>query len=180
MSAKLICHPNGCATSAVVSDREVIRQFLNQLANLYRATTATGSNASHYWADTGDDCSEYPLSPLAHVPGVLAALWTPYVVPVDASTIGVASYGFTALSKGMMRLTTVAGANGIAMLGGNGTDKLGLFGPSMHIAGIGRPTSLFVRAEARMPIMVPTSSGIVRVVPRLVYVRCGSSPIRLS
>lgn len=172
----LSCRPHGCTESVGVSDNSVINNFLFRLGNLYRATTSAGDSAAQYWADIAVN-SKHPLAPLAHIPGVFAALWTPEVAPATAVTLATAGYGFAALPKNLVHFTTASGARGIATSGSIHATKFGLFGPGVYMAGIGRPLNLFVRATARHPIFLATPAGTVRIVPHLVYVRWGLAPI---
>lgn len=174
----LYCHPHNCSKPATVSNKSSIDRFLFQLGHLYRSTTAAGHNAAQFWADIAVK-SKHPLAPLAHIPGVFAALWTPEVAPTTAVTLATAGYGFVALPKNLAHFTTVAGARGIAASGAINATRFGLFGPGVYAAKIGRPLNLFVRSQARIPIYMSTPAGTVRIIPRLVYVRWGIAPILL-
>lgn len=174
----LSCHLNGCNNPVSVSDKSAINRILFQLGNLYRSTTSAGDNAAQYWAGIAVK-SEHPLAALAHIPGVFAALWTPEVAPTTAVTLATAGYGFAALPKNLVHFTTAAGARGIAASGSINTTRFGLFGPGAYMARTGRPLNLFVRAQARTPIYLSTPAGTARIIPRLVYVRWGTSPILL-
>ena len=174
----LSCYPHGCNKSVNISDKSSIDQALFQLGNLYRVTTAAGDNAAQYWADIAVK-SKHPLAPLANIPGVFAALWTPEVAPATAVTLATAGYGFAALPKNLVHFTTAAGARGIATSGSINATKFGLFGPGTYMAAVGRPLNLFVRAQARTPIFLSTPAGTIRIIPRLVYVRWGLTPIVL-
>ena len=145
---------------------------------MYRATTAAGDNASQYWADIAVK-SEHPLAPLANIPGVFAALWTPEVAPTTAVTLVSAGYGFSALPKKLVHFTTAAGARGIVASGTINSTRFGLFGPGVYMGAIGRPINLFVRAKANIPVLLSTPAGTVRIIPRLVYVRWGIAPVVL-
>ncbi len=170
--------PHGCNKPVIVSNKSAIRRLFFQLGNLYRSTTAAGDNAAQYWADIAVK-SKHPLASLAHIPGVFATLWTPEVAPTTAITLATAGYGFAALPKSLVHFTTVAGARGITSSGTINATRLGLFGPGMYMARTGRPLNLFVRAKARTPIYLPTPAGTIRIIPRLIYVRWGVSPILL-
>lgn len=104
----LSCYPHGCSQSVAVTDKGAIDTLLSRLGNLYRATTHAGDQAAQYWADIAVN-SKHPLAPLAHVPGVFAALWTPEVAPTTAVTLATAGYGFVALPKNLMHFTTASG-----------------------------------------------------------------------
>lgn len=148
------------------------------MTRLYRASTLAGIDAAQYWANIAVS-SKHPLAPLANIPGVFAALWTPEVAPTTALTLATAGYGFAALPKHLVHFTTATGARGIAASGSINATRFGLFGPGTYMASVGRPVNLFVRATARVPILLQTPAGTVRMIPRLVYVRWGLSPIRL-
>lgn len=172
------CFPQGCSRPAQVADNGVIDTLMSRLGNLYRATTQAGDQAAQYWADIAVN-SKHPLAPLAHIPGVFAALWTPDVAPTTAVTLATAGYGFAAMPRSLVHFTTSAGAKGIASSGSINATTFGLFGPGVYMAKSGRPLNLFVRAYARHPIWLPTPAGTVRIIPRLVYVRWGLSPVVL-
>jgi hypothetical protein len=123
--------------------------------------------------------SEHPLAPLANIPGVFAALWTPEVAPATAVTLATAGYGFAALPKNLIHFTTGAGARGIAASGSINATRFGLFGPGVYMTAIGRPLNLFVQATARIPIYLATPAGTIRILPRLIYVRWGMTPVIL-
>jgi hypothetical protein len=176
MSDSLSCAVSGCAKEVQVSEPGIIKNFLYKMATLYRATTASGESASLYWADIVVN-SEHPLAPLAHVPGVFAALWTPETAPQTAVALATAGYGFAALPKNLVHFTTAAGSRGIAATDSINASKFGLFGPGVYMGSVGRPLNLFVRATAKIPIFVKTPAGTVRIIPRLVYVRWGLSPV---
>lgn len=177
-SRTLSCQKNGCANSIVVSDQGVIDSLLSKLSTLYRFTTDSATSSTQFWADIAVQ-SKHPLAPLANVPGVFAALWTPEVAPTTAITLATAGYGFAALPKNLVHFTTAAGARGIATTGTVNASRMGLFGPGVYMASVGRPLNLFIRATARISIALATPAGTVRILPRLVYVRWGSSPIVL-
>jgi hypothetical protein len=180
-SSELSCTSNGCKEPVIVTDKGVINTFLFKLAELYRHTTAAGENAAQYWADIAIN-SEHPLAPLANVPGAFAALWTPDTAPATATVLtipAIRSYGLVALPKNLTHFTTVAGARGIAASKTINATRFGLFGPGVYMTTIGRPVNLFVQATARTPIVLKTPAGTVRIIPRLVYVRWGFSPVVL-
>jgi hypothetical protein len=113
----------------------VLDNFLFQLGNLYRTTTQAGDNAAQYWADIAVT-SKHPLAPMANIPGVFAALWTPKVAPTTAVTLATAGYGFAALPTHMIHFTTAAGSRGIAQTGIINSSRLGLsgiFGPGVYM-----------------------------------------------
>ncbi len=172
------CHINGSCTSENISNKNLIDRFLSQLANLYRSTTEAGSNSTQYWADIAVK-SDHPLAPLAHIPGVFAALWTPDTAPATAITLATAGYGFAALPKNLVHFTTTQGVRSIATSGTIKSTGFGLFGPGVYMTRIGRPLNLFVQAKARTPILLATPKGTARIIPYLVYVRWGVSPIIL-
>ncbi|VAW63984.1 hypothetical protein MNBD_GAMMA08-2233 [hydrothermal vent metagenome] len=174
----LSCIQRFCEEPIDIKNKNKINQFFFQLSNLYRATTMAGHNAAQYWADIAIR-SEHPLAPLAHVPGAFAALWTPEVAPKTALTLATAGYGFIALPKNLVHFTTATGARGIASSRLINSTRFGLFGPGVYAANIGRPINLFVRAQARFPIVLSTPAGMVRIFPKLVYVRWGFSPLLL-
>jgi len=179
MSEKTVsCYVNGCGKPEDVSDQNFVERLLFQLGDLYRSTTLAGDNAAQYWADIAVN-SKHPLAPLAHVPGVFAALWTPNVAPATAITLATAGYGFAALPKSLVHFTTASGARGIAASGSINSTRFGLFGPGAYMAEIGRPLNLFVQAKARTPILLATPKGTARIIPYLVYVRWGTAPIIL-
>ena len=72
------CHVNGSFSPTNISSMGNLRSFLWRLNCLYKSTTQAGHYAAQYWADIAVR-SEHPLAPLAHIPGVFAALWTPDV-----------------------------------------------------------------------------------------------------
>ncbi len=177
-STSLSCHQNGCNKPVDVSNKGEIDKFFSKLDSLYRASTGAGDNAAQHWADIAVK-SKHPLAPLANIPGVFAALWTPEVAPTTALTLATAGYGFAALPKNLAHFTTEAGARGIAATGHINATKIGLFGPGVYMTSVGRPLNLFVRAKARFPIWLSTPAGTIRIFPRLVYVRWGLSPVVL-
>lgn len=124
--------------------------------------------------------SDHPMAALAHIPGVFSALWTPEVAPQTALTLGSAGLGFVSLPKNLVHFTTAKGARSISTSAQINASRFGLFGPGVYLAATGRPLNLFVRAQAKTPISVSTPSGTVRIIPRLVYVRWGMSPIRIK
>lgn len=177
----LSCHPHCFGDSVSVSDKGVIDGFLFRLSTLYRTTTQAGDTAAQYWADIAVN-SNHPLAPLAHIPGVFAALWTPEVAPTTAVTLVTAGYGFAALPKHMIHFTTAAGARGIAQTGIINSSRFGMsgiFGPGVYMARTGLPLNVFIKARATFPIFLKTPSGTVRVVPYLVYVRWGFGGVKI-
>ena len=177
-SPTLSCEKNGCTNPIVVSDQGVIDSLFSKLSTLYRYSTDSATSSAQFWADIAVQ-SKHPLAPLANVPGVFAALWTPEVAPTTAVTLATAGYGFAALPRNLVHFTTGAGARGIAATGTINASRIGLFGPGVYMASVGRPLNLFVRATARVPIALATPAGTVRILPRFVYVRWGSAPIVL-
>jgi hypothetical protein len=174
----LSCYHNNCTKHIEVVEEGVVDSLLTKLKVLYDTTTSAGDNAVQYWADIAVK-SEHPLAPLANIPGVFAALWTPEVAPTTAITLATAGYGFAALPKNLVHFTTTAGARGIAASGTINASKIGLFGPGVYLTSVGRPVNLFIRACAKTPILVSTPAGTVRILPKLVYVRWGLSPLFL-
>jgi len=177
-SPSISCQKSGCGPVIEVPNRNAINKFLHEMASLYRASTSAGDNAAQYWADIAVK-SKHPLAPLANIPGVFAALWTPEVAPTTALTLATAGYGFAALPKNLVHFTTAAGAKGIATSATINATRFGLFGPGTYMAAVGRPLNLFVRATARVPIYLATPAGTVRIIPYLVYVRWGLAPLVL-
>lgn len=177
-STSIPCRELGCGPVIEVPDKSSVENFLNEMAHLYSASTTAGRNAAQYWADLAVK-SKHPLAPLANIPGVFAALWTPEVAPTTAITLAAAGYGFAALPKNLVHFTTTAGAGGIATSATINATRFGLFGPGTYMASIGRPLNLFIRATARVPIYLATPAGTVRIIPYLVYVRWGLAPIPL-
>jgi hypothetical protein len=177
-SPSLSCEQSGCKDALSVTDKGVIDSFLSKMADLYRSSTESSLNSARFWADISVN-SKSPLAPLATIPGVFAALWTPEVAPTTAVTLATAGYGFAALPKNLAHFTTASGARAIAASGTINSSRIGLFGPGVYMASIGRPLNLFVRATARVPILLATPAGTVRILPRLVYVRWGFFPIVL-
>jgi hypothetical protein len=172
------CYPQGCSQSVVVKGVGAIDTLLSRLSRLYRTSTQVGDRAAQYWADIAVN-SKHPLAPLAHIPGVFAALWTPEVAPTTAVTLATAGYGFAALPRNLVHFTTMSGARGIAASKSINATRFGLFGPGVYMASAGRPVNLFVRASARHPIFLDTPAGTVRIIPKLVYVRWGVVPVAL-
>ncbi|WP_225318676.1 hypothetical protein [Cellvibrio sp. KY-GH-1] len=177
-SSSIMCKTSACGAPVEVSETGSISKFFNQMAHLYRTTTIAGDNAAQYWADIAVK-SKHPLAPLAHVPGVFAALWTPEVAPTTAITLATAGYGFATLPKNLVHFTTAKGAQGISASATINSTKFGLFGPGVYMTSTGRPINLFVRAAAKTPIYLATPSGTARIIPYLVYVRWGLKPVVL-
>jgi len=171
------CRP-GKADPHLLTDAPAVARLLSELELAYRASTYAADYAAQYWADIAIR-SDHPLAPLAHIPGVFAALWTPQVAPTTAITLASAGYGFAGLPRSLVHFTTAAGARGIAAEGAIRSSTWGLFGPGVYLAAVGRPLNLFVRATATRPILLATPAGVVRIVPRLVYVRWGVGPLIL-
>jgi hypothetical protein len=144
----------------------------------YRASTQAGVRSAQYWADVSVH-SKSPLAPLASIPGAFAALWTPETAPTTALTLGSAMYTFGGLPAKLTHFTTEAGAAGIAsdgaILASRGLG--GVFGPGVYMARLGPPLNLFIRAAARIPIMLETPAGTARIIPYMVYVRWGTAPL---
>lgn len=158
--------------SLVIEDQNTVQEFWRKLKDLYHSSTAAGDYAAQYWANVAVN-SDHPAAPLAHIPGVFAALWTPDVAPKTAITLGTAGYGFIGLPKNIVHFTSVAGANGIRTSGVIRSTKIGLFGPGVYTANVGRPLNLFIPKTSLTPIYLPTPAGTVRIIPKLVYVRWG-------
>lgn len=144
-----------------------------RMQELYGASTKSGTRAAQYWADVSVN-SKSPLAPLAAIPGAFAALWTPETAPKTALTIGSAVYTFGGLPARLTHFTTEAGAAGIAESGAINASRGafagvpglgGLFGPGVYMARIGRPLNLFIRATARIPIVLQTPAGTARIIP---------------
>jgi hypothetical protein len=177
-SHSLACKSSPCGKATEVSDKGTMDRFFNEMGHLYRASTLAADSATQYWADIAVN-SKHPLAPLAHVPGVFAALWTPEVAPTTAITLATAGYGFAALPRNLVHFTTTKGAQGIATSSTINATKFGLFGPGVYMTSVGRPINLFVRAVARTPIFLATPTGTARIIPYLVYVRWGLKPVAL-
>jgi hypothetical protein len=176
------CYRNNCTKHIEVAEDGVVDSFLTKLKNLYNTTTSAGDSAAQYWADIAVK-SEHPLAPLAHIPGVFAALWTPEVAPTTAVTLATAGYGFTALPKHMIHFTTATGARGIAQTGIINSSRFGMsgiFGPGVYMARTGLPLNVFIKARATVPIFLSTPPGTVRIVPYLVYVRWGFGGVMVA
>ncbi|CAM3824660.1 hypothetical protein [Paracidovorax anthurii] len=153
-----------------------------KLRQLYRASTLAAHDAAQYWADVAAT-SKHPLAPLAHVPGMMAVLWTPDVAPTTATVLGAAGYGFAALPRQLIHFTTKAGAAGITRSGVIHASSYGLdgiFGAGVYMARIGRPLNGFIDKVSRIPIHIPTPAGTVRIVPYLVYVRWGTHGLKIA
>jgi len=178
-STSLSCRPNGYNKPVDVSDKSEINRFLFKLGNLYRATTMAGDNAAQHWADIAVN-SKHPLAPLANIPGVFAALWTPEVAPATAVTLATAGYGFAALPKHLTHFTTATGARGIAASGIINSSMSGIFGLGVYMARVGLPLNGFIKARATFPIFLKTPAGTVRIIPYLVYVRWGFGGVRIA
>jgi hypothetical protein len=73
-----------------------------------------------------------------------------------------------ALSKNLVYFTTVTDSRGIASTGTINASKIGLFGPGVYLTSVVRLVNLFVRASAKIPIIVSTPAGTVRILPKLV------------
>jgi hypothetical protein len=177
-SPSISCQKPGCGPVIEIPNKRAIDKFFNDMVHLYRASTSAGDSAAQYWADIAVK-SQHPLAPLANIPGVFAALWTPEVAPTTAITLATAGYGFAALPKNLVHFTTAAGAGGITTSATINATRFGLFGPGAYMAAVGRPLNLFVRAAARVPISLATPAGTARIIPYLVYVRWGLAPIVL-
>jgi hypothetical protein len=158
---------------------------MTDLQKGYRASTQAGVQSTQYWADVSVK-SKSPLAPLACIPGAFAALWTPETAPSTALTLGSAMYTFGGLPAKLTHFTTEAGAAGIASDGAvlasrgafAGIPRLGgLFGPGVYMARLGPPLNLFIRAAARIPIVLETPAGTARIIPYLVYIRWGTAPL---
>lgn len=178
----LSCREYGCSEPIGVSDKGVIDSFLFRLGNLYRMTTQAGDSAAQHWADIAV-ISKHPLAPLAHIPGVFAALWIPETAPSTAVTLATVGYGFAALPKHMIHFTTAEVARGIAQTGIINSSRFGMsgiFGPGVYMARTGLPLNVFIKARATFPILLNTPSGTVRVVPHLVYVRWGFGGVKIA
>lgn len=178
-SHNLTCHEGSCANT--VTDPGIVTRLLHDLHRVYVASTHRAEEAAEFWADIAVK-SDHPLAPLAHAPGVFAALWTPGVAPTTATTLATAGFGFAALPRHLTHFTTAAGARGIAASATIRSSRFGvsgIFGPGVYMARIGRPLNGFVKRTATIPITLPTPAGTVRIVPWLVYVRWGTQGVRL-
>lgn len=178
-ATSITCQKAGC--SHVVNDPGALSRLFASLQRTYVASTAAGDDAAQYWADIAVN-SKHPLAPLAHVPGVFAALWTPEVAPTTAITLATAGYGFAALPRHLTHFTTVAGARGIAASGIINSARFGLggiFGPGVYMARVGLPLNGFIKATATVPILLATPAGTVRIVAYLVYVRWGFAGVKV-
>ncbi|CAM3553098.1 hypothetical protein [Paracidovorax anthurii] len=179
--ASISCRREGCGTPVQISDAGTISRFMFKLRQLYRQSTLAADNAAQYWADVAAT-SRSPLAPLAHVPGVFAALWTPDVAPTTATVLGAAGYGFAALPKNLIHFTTEAGAAAIARTGAINSSRFiqqGIYGPGVYMTRIGRPLNLFIDKASRVPIHLPTPAGTVRIYPYFVYVRWGATGVKV-
>lgn len=87
------CTSSGCNSAINVSNKNSIEYLFDRLTNLFRLSMLAGDSAAQYWADVATS-SEHPLAPLAHIPGVFAALWTPDTAPSTAITLGTSGFGF--------------------------------------------------------------------------------------
>ena len=172
------CTNSGCNSVINISNKNSIEYLFSRLTNLFRLSILAGDSAAQYWADIATS-SEHPLAPLAHIPRVFAALWTPNTAPSTAITLGTSSFGFFGLPKHLVHFTTIQGARGIATASSVNATRIGLFGPGVYMAKTGRPVNLFIQSTAKIPIYLPTPRGTVRIVPYLVYVRWGLSPIKI-
>lgn len=172
----LSCSPRGFTGPLKVSDHDAVRGLIKRLETLYRASTAAGDDATRYWADIAIR-SKSPFAPLAHVPGVFAALWTPDVAPQTALILGTAGFNFLGVPRSLVHFSTADGAAGIARTGVIHSTRWGLFGPGAYLANVGRHLNLFVRASARTPVLLETPAGTARIIPYLVYVRWGLSSL---
>lgn len=185
MADALQCSSLGCKETYTVTGEGAIRSFVAQLANIYRLSTLRAEDSSMYWADIASN-SESPLAPLAHVPGVFAALWTPEVAPTTAVTLGTAGYGFVGLPKNLIHFTTEAGAASIRASGVIRSSKVitdgaftGFYGPGVYMARVGRPLNGIIKKQATVPIFLETPRGTVRIIPYMVYVRWGYNGVRI-
>ncbi|WP_263144004.1 hypothetical protein [Pseudomonas sp. RIT-PI-AD] len=184
MADALQCSPQDCNETYTVTNEGAIHRFVTQLANIYRLSTLRAEESSMYWADVATH-SKSPLAPLAHVPGVFAALWTPEVAPTTAVTLGTAGYGFVGLPKNLIHFTTEAGAASIRASGVIRSSKVfsdgitGAFGPGVYMARVGHPLNGIIKKEATVPIFLETPRGTVRITPYLVYVRWGFNGVRI-
>lgn len=180
MSNSITCQKDGC--SHVVDDPSALNRLLFGLKQAYLASTAMADSAAQDWAEIAVK-SKHPLAPLAHVPGMFAALWTPDVAPTTAITLATAGYGFAALPRHLTHFTTAAGAQGIAATGVINASRAGLsgiFGPGVYMARVGLPLNGFIKAQATVPIVLATPAGTVRIVPYLVYVRWGFGGVKVG
>lgn len=178
----LSCRREGDGEPIQITDTVTVSHLLFKLRQLHRTSTLAAHDAAQYWADVAAT-SKSPLAPLAHAPGVLAVLWTPDIAPTTATVLGAAGYGFAALPKHLIHFTTQAGAAGIARTGmirasGYGLD--GIFGAGVYMARIGRPLNGFIDKVSRIPIHIPTPAGTGRIVPYLVYVRWGTTAVKIA
>ncbi|WOI46978.1 hypothetical protein [Acidovorax sp. BLS4] len=178
----LTCRREGCGTPVEVSDAGTISHLMFKLRQLYRQSTLAADEAAQYWANVATT-SDSSLAPLAHVPGVFAALWTPDVAPTTATVLGAAGYGFAALPKHLIHFTTTAGAAGIARTGvihASRAGANGVFGPGVYMARLGPPLNMMIKEVATVPIHLPTPAGTVRILPYLVYVRWGGRGLKIA
>ncbi|WP_231502291.1 hypothetical protein [Paracidovorax avenae] len=177
----LICRREGCGTPVQISDAGAVHRLMLKLRQLYVQSTQAADEATQYWAGVATQ-SRSPLAPLAHVPGVFAALWTPDIAPTTATVLSTAGYGFAALPKSLIHFTTKAGAAGIARTAVIHSSKFGLhgfFGPGVYMARFGRPLNMMIKEAATIPIHLSTPAGTVRILPYLVYVRWGFNGVRM-
>lgn len=179
-NTSVYCHPMGCPRPIELSDAS---SLLWRLKTLYEATTSVASDATQFWADIAVQ-SKSPLAPLANIPGGFAALWTPEVAPVTALTLGAAGFSFVNIPKTLVHFSTTAGARGIvadsAINPSLNMLKNALFGPGIYLARVGRPVNLFINRTSLTPIVISTPAGVARIVPYLVYVRWGVTPLAVN
>ncbi|WP_263146262.1 hypothetical protein [Pseudomonas sp. RIT-PI-AD] len=185
MADALQCSPQDCNETYTVTNEGAIHRFVAQLANIYRLSTLRAEESSMYWADVATH-SKSPLAPLAHVPGVFAALLTPEVAPTTALTLGFAGYGFFGLPKNLIHFTTEAGAASVRASGIIRSSKFfsngsvtGMYGPGVYMARVGRPLNGIIKKQATVPIFLETPKGTVRILPYMIYVRWGYNGVKI-
>jgi hypothetical protein len=174
------CQADSCSRPIELSDAS---SLLWKLKNIYYASTAVAEDSTQYWADIATT-SKSKFAPMANVPGVFAALWTPGVAPSTALTLGTAGFSFINVPKTLTHFTTVAGATGIRQSGViNASRNMlnnALFGPGVYLAKIGRPMNLLISKKSLLPIVISTPAGTARIIPYLVYVRWGVAPVAVN
>ena len=175
-TVELSCRVNNCTQTVRVAEQSTMRELLSKLKGAYESSTGAGDRAAQYWADIAVQ-SKHPLAPLAHVPGVFAALWTPEVAPQTALTLATAGYGFVGIPKHLIHFTTPVGATAIRASGivrASSFPTHGIYGTGVYMAAIGRPLNMIIAKQSTIPILLIAPAGTVRIFPYLVYVRWGA------
>jgi RHS repeat-associated protein len=76
------------------------------------------------------------------------------------------------IPQNLTHFTTPAGYEAI-MAEGVIRPGAGLFGKGVYATTVGRPLNLFVPNASRVPILLPSNQNVVRIIPKLVYVKYG-------